>query len=67
MSCICDKEVLFIEAESRDASKLLYLLLTVHRHDLIGLKKSAILPSRKDQKGKNGLNGEYLREFDAIC
>jgi hypothetical protein len=36
MSCRWDKEVLFFEADSRDTSQLLYLLLTVHKHDLLG-------------------------------
>ncbi len=52
MGCICDKVVLFFGESSRDTSLLLYLFLTVYRHDLIGLKKSAILPGRKRLEGE---------------
>jgi hypothetical protein len=58
MTFICAKEVLFFGAESRDTSQLLYLLLTVHKHDLIGLKNRRFCPvenDRSDRKGKNGL------------
>ncbi len=55
MSCICDKWVLFFGAESRDISLLLYLLLTVHKHDLLGLKNRRFFPVENDRKGKNGL------------
>jgi hypothetical protein len=55
MSCICDKEVLFFGADSRDTCPLLYLLLTVHKHDLLGLKNRRFCPVENDRKGKNGL------------
>jgi hypothetical protein len=41
--------------DSRDTSQLLYLLLTVHKHDLQGLKNRRICPDENDKKGKNGL------------
>jgi hypothetical protein len=56
MGCICDKEVLFFGESSRDTSLLLYLFLTVYRHDLIGLKNRRFCPVENDWKGKNGLN-----------
>jgi hypothetical protein len=58
MTCICAKEVLFFGAESRDTSQLLYLLLTVHKHDFIGLKNRRFCPVENDRKGKNGLRPE---------
>ncbi len=54
MTCICAREVLFFGAESRDTSQLLSLLLTVHKHDLIGLKNRQFCPVENDRKGKNG-------------
>ncbi len=35
--CICDQKVLFFGEYSRDLSHSVYLLLTVHIPDLIGL------------------------------
>jgi hypothetical protein len=55
MGCICDKEVLFFGGGNRDTSHLLYLFLTVYRHDLIGLKNQRFCPVENDRKGKNGL------------
>jgi hypothetical protein len=44
MGCMCDKEVLFFGESSRDTSHLLYIFLTVYRHDLIGLKNRRFWP-----------------------
>ncbi len=38
MGCICDKAVIFFGEDSRDTSHLVCLLLTMHIHDLRGLK-----------------------------
>jgi hypothetical protein len=50
-----DKEVLFFEEDSRDASPLPYLLFTVHIHDLIG---------RKGLKEQSMLIGEEVKWAD---
>jgi hypothetical protein len=55
MSCLCDKLLLFFGVESRDTSQQLFLLLTVHKHDLLGLKNRRFCPVENDRKGKNGL------------
>jgi hypothetical protein len=55
MGCICRKEDLFFREDSRDASHWLYILLTVHIHDLIGLKNQRFRQVKNDWKGKNGL------------
>jgi hypothetical protein len=60
MGCICDKEVLFFGEGSRDPSYLLYLFLTVYRHDLIGLKNRRFCLVENDRKGKNGLIKQLL-------
>ncbi len=60
MSCICDIEVLFFGPDSRDTSQLLYLLLTKHKHDLLGLKNRRFCPVENDRKGKNGLIKEKI-------
>jgi hypothetical protein len=63
MTCICAKEVLFFGAESRDTSQLLYLLLTVHKPDLIGLKNRRFCLVENDRKGKNGLKPKPIFFF----
>jgi hypothetical protein len=63
MSSICDKEVLFFGADSRETSQLLYLLLTVHKHDLLGIKNRKFCLVENDQKGKNGLKYKNLTSF----
>jgi hypothetical protein len=55
MGHICDKEVLFFGEDSRDTSYSEYLLLTVHIHDLIGLKNWRFDEVKNNRKGKNGL------------
>jgi hypothetical protein len=68
MTCICAKEVLFFGAESRDTSQLLYLLLTVHKPDLIGFKNRRFCPVENDRKGKNGLNSVVAgTTHNALC
>jgi hypothetical protein len=62
MGCICDKEVRFFGEGSRDTSHLLYIFLTVYRHDLIGLKKLAILAGRKRPEGK-----EWAKDSQRAC
>jgi hypothetical protein len=64
MGCICDKEVLYFGEGSRDTSLLLYLFLTVYRHDLIGLKNQRFCLVKNDRKGKNGL---MLKSADGVC
>ncbi len=54
IACICDKEVLFFGEGSRDTSHLLYIFLTVYRHDQVGLKNRRFWPVENDRKGKNG-------------
>jgi hypothetical protein len=54
MSCVCDKEVFFRD-DSRDTSQLLYLLLTVHKHDLLDWKNQRFCPVENYRKGKSGL------------
>jgi hypothetical protein len=69
MSCICDKEVLFFGADSRDTRQLLYLLLTVHKHDLLGLKNWRFCLVKNDRKGKNGLKVRHaclMRAFHEL-
>jgi hypothetical protein len=63
----------FFGEGSRDTSHLVFLLLTAHRHDLIGLKNRQFCPVENDQKGKNGLeNGqkghscEWPSQFNSI-
>jgi hypothetical protein len=55
MSCICDKEVRFFGEDNRETSQSLYLLLTVYKHDLLGLKNLQFCPVENDRKGENGL------------
>ncbi len=59
MSCVCDKEVLFFGVDSRDTSQLLYLLLTVHKHDLLSIKNRRFCLVENERKGKNGLMVRY--------
>jgi hypothetical protein len=57
------KEDLFFGENSRDTIHSVYLLLTVHIHDLIGLEKSAILPSRKRLEGDQWANAQRPKIF----
>jgi hypothetical protein len=66
MGCICDKEVLFFGEGSRDTSLLLYLFLTVYRHDLIGLKNRRFCPVKNDRKGKNGLGSPLYAHINTF-
>jgi hypothetical protein len=60
IDCLCDKEVLCFGEDSRDTCQSAYLLLTVHIHDLIGLKNRRFCPVENDRKGKNGLT-QYVQ------
>ncbi len=60
MGCLCNKKVQFLGEGSRDTSHLEYLILTVHRHDLIGLKYQRFCPVENDRKGKNELMVSFL-------
>jgi hypothetical protein len=61
--CIFDKEVLFFGAGSRDTSHLVYLLLTVHRHELIGKKIGGFAGSKTTERGRMG----YLALSNAVA
>ncbi len=63
MFCICDKEVLFFGAGSRDTSHLVYLFLTVHRQELIGKKIGGFARSKTTERGRMG----YLALLNAVA
>jgi hypothetical protein len=62
MGCVCDKEVLFFGEGSRDTSLLLYLFLTVYRHDLIGLKIGDFARSKMTGRGRMGTGARIQEE-----
>ncbi len=65
MGCtrICEKEVMFFGEDGRDTSHSVYLFLTVLIHELIGLKKSAILPDRKRPEGEEWDNVDWWQKL----